>query len=239
MSTDATNQIFLQTAVRPFAGTTVASVANVMATRMKLLKKLTTALACACTWLLTPVAHAVDSLNINVNVTITAIVSIAWYGNVADAANSTVEGNGATPTTLVADQTGDVTWALGDELMENTPPLTTVASGDDAIQFVVVNSSNCRVDYQAKATVTPSLIGVTWTIGATPGTNRYVMEISANGGSTWNFLTDTYAEPDAALYTDHVRDALLPLELTFTPPVWVDNGGELSVVTVSVLAALG
>jgi hypothetical protein len=228
-----------QTAALLTAGTLVASVANVMASRMNLLKKLTAALACLFTWVLGPVAHAVDSLNINVNVTITAIVSIAWYGNVADAANSTIEGNGATPTTLVADQTGDVTWALGDELMENTPPLTTVASGDDAIQFVVHNDSNCRVDYQAKAAVTPSLIGTTWTIGATPATNRYVMEISANGGATWNFLTDTYAEPDAALWTDHIKGALLPLELTFTPPTWVDNGGELSVVTVSVLAALG
>lgn len=223
-------------------GTSVASQAFGRGVVMNMMRKLSVvAVGVVASFLASSPAYAVSSLTINVNVTVTAVIAITWYGNAGDAANSTVHGNAGASTTLVADQTADVSWNLANTTEGAAAVSTAGADPDAALQFVVKNVGNTRMDFTARAVANASVLGTTWTAGAAAASNVFKLDASTNGGTNWDNLTGAYADPDVGTsrWDDKAVSSLTTIELRFAPPTAIDNGGEAQVIKVGIQAASG
>jgi hypothetical protein len=197
-----------------------------------------------------PSAHAANAnLNINATVTITVILQIDWYGAGAGA-DRTVHGNGTdSPTTLGAVQQADVTWLIDGD--GGTGGQQTVAQGagaiatdtgeqDAALQFVIQQNGNSRVDITTEADNTLPSAGA-WATSAdtSAGAMEFVMEMSVDDGANYYVITNALTSPGAVLDDVVAGGTKTTLDLRFTPPTTVTNAGVSQTIVVHFLAALG
>jgi hypothetical protein len=200
-----------------------------------------------------PAAHAANStLNINATVTITVILQIDWYGAGAGA-DRTVHGLGSAGTTLGAVQQADVTWTIDGSpgsggtaglqtVDQNTGPYFTsgadTAATDSALQFVIQQNGNSRVDITAQADATSSQGN--WTNGAAAGVSTYLMEASVDDGTSYDRVTDSLTNLGGGVLDDIVAGGTkVTVDLRFTPPTAVTNAGVVNTIVVNFVAALG
>lgn len=202
-----------------------------------------------------PAAYAANaSLNIQTTVTITVILQIEWYGAGAGA-DRTVHGLGSAGTTLTANQTAEVTWTIdGDPGASGVAGVQTVDQGsgpyftsgadvndtDSALQFVIQNKGNSRIDITSSAIADPSpSTAVTWTNGAAAGANTYLMEASVDDGTSWDRITGALTNLGGGVLDDIIVDAKKTIDLRFTPPTTTTTAGELIEINVAFTAAAG